>query len=103
MDSGTDSRQKPLVTVIIRGKVDGKFGVWNDRASDLYIEHHFSIGTVGIASRLVPSPIDCNGDDTGKRRPNLMEVRSEITGSETATKLDDGDGLSRAIHGHSLA
>src|SRR6266699_2820087 len=101
MDGGADRSQEPIVP-IIEGKVDGKFGVWHYRARNLYIEHHFAVGTVGIASRLVPSPIDRNGDDAGQGDCNLPEVSFEIAGPETAAKLDDGDGLPGAVQGHTL-
>src|SRR6266849_1168563 len=100
MDSGADRSLEPQVS--IGGKVDGKFALWHYRTRNLYIEHHFAVSTLGIASRLVLSPIDRDGDNAGQRDCDLLEVSFEIAGPETATKLDDGDSLPGAVQGHAI-
>jgi hypothetical protein len=68
-----------------------------DRARDLDVEHHFGIGAIRIADRLVVAAIDRDGSDGRNRNIEAVEVGGEVGRGVAAAELDDPDRFARAV------
>jgi hypothetical protein len=95
MDSSLDRIQEP--TVSIRRKIHHKLCGRSQRAGDFDIEHHFTIGATGVASRVIMGAIDCNGLNAWHCYPQLGKVGREILWAITTSQLDNGNALSMSI------
>jgi hypothetical protein len=89
-----DRPQESLVG--IGREINRDSGSWCDRSRNFDVEHHFTIGSVGVAGRAIPPTVYTHAHYFGTGNSQLSKIAVQITDDIPATKLDDADALTRA-------